>query len=124
MNNDPAILQDKPLQWESFKDNWFKLARFVKQYSESGGDAIRIRFDDFSKKLCQNMVLTYCDETEVIGGGIIYHERSVRRYHAYPVSMVENPDAKNKAIQIRNTDGEIETKQEFIMEWTINAALS
>lgn len=124
MNDDPAILQDKPLQWESFRENWFKLARFVKQYSESGGDAIRIRFDDFSKKLCQNMVLTYCDETEVIGGGIIYHERSVRRYHAYPVSMVENPDAKDKDIQIRNTDGEIETKQEFIMEWTINAALS
>ncbi|MGV3003104.1 LysM peptidoglycan-binding domain-containing protein [Vibrio sp. E150_018] len=127
MNNDPAILQDKPLQWESFKDNWFKLARFVKQF----GEGSIINFNLTSVALCQNMVLTYSDELEdplansYQSSYVTLPKVKVRRYHAYPVSIVENPDAKQgEAIQIRNTDGEVETKQEFIMEWTINAALS
>ncbi|MGO2343114.1 LysM peptidoglycan-binding domain-containing protein [Vibrio litoralis] len=132
MNNDPAILQDKPLQWESFKDNWFKLARFVNKFKGSTvADSLLVnRFDEYSRKLCQNMKLTYADVMEdplansYQSSYVTLPKVKVRRYHAYPASMVENPDAKNKAIQIRNTDGEIETKQEFIMEWTINAALS
>lgn len=130
MNNAPAILQDKPSQWESFKENWFKLARFVKTFGNAdNSQAIRL-FELNSKELCQNMVLTYSDELEdplansYQSSYVILPKVKVRRYHAYPASMVENPDAKDEAIQIRNTDGEIETKQEFIMEWTINAALS
>lgn len=130
MNNDPAILQDKPLQWESFKDNWFKLARFVKQFNSSSSDTIRL-FDDTSSTLCQNMKLTYADVMEdplansYQGSYMTAPKIKVRRYHAYPVSMVVNPDAqKGEPIRIRNMDGEIETKQEFIMEWTIDAALS
>lgn len=130
MNNDPAILQDKPLQWESFKDNWFKLARFVKTFGNAdNSQAIRL-FELNSKELCQNMVLTYLDELEdplansYQSSYVTLPKVKVRRYHAYPISMVENPKDTGKAIQIRNTDNEIETKQEFIMEWTINAALS
>lgn len=115
MNDDPAILQDKSLQWESFTDNWFKLARFVKG------------FGDNSKKLCQNMVLTYSDEietTQYYAGQLMSYKRSVRRYHAYPVSIVSNSELKKGEVIQFNEDSEIETKQEFIMEWTINAALS
>ncbi|TVO33399.1 LysM peptidoglycan-binding domain-containing protein [Vibrio algivorus] len=127
MNDEPAILQDKPLQWESFKDNWFKLARFVKPFSVNRLD---VDFDRLSSALCQNMVLTYSDEMEDPSANsyqssyVTLPKVKVRRYHAYPISMVENPLDKNEPIQIRNTDDEIETKQEFIMEWTINAALS
>lgn len=76
------------------------------------------------------MVLTYSDELEdplansYQSSYVTLPKVKVRRYHAYPISMVENPKDTGKAIQIRNTDDEIETKQEFIMEWTINAALS
>ncbi|WP_417882757.1 hypothetical protein [Vibrio rumoiensis] len=128
MNNDPAILQDKPLQWKSFKDNWFKLARFVKDFGS--GQNVK-DFEDASFQLCQNMKLTYADVMEdplansYQGSYMTAPKIKVRRYHAYPVSIVVNPDAKKgEPIQIRNTDGEIETKQEFIMEWTINDALS
>ena len=85
-----------------------------------------IDFDDASKKLGQNMILTYSDNivtTNYYSGGLVSYERSERTYHAYPVSVVEKSVA-NEPIHIRNTDDEIEIKQEFIMEWTINAALS
>ena len=132
MNNDPAILQDKPLQWESFKDSWFKLARFVKAFSSSNANTSTSSvfityFDTASKALCENMVLTYSDEietTQYYAGQLMSYKHSVRRYHAYPVSVVNNPDGKKgEAIQF-NADSEVEAKQEFITEWTINDTLS
>ncbi|MFH0265072.1 LysM peptidoglycan-binding domain-containing protein [Vibrio rumoiensis] len=136
MNNNPSILQDKLLQWESFKDNWFKLAKFVKQFSKLGDNTtIKTRFDRFSKSLCQKMVLTYSDEIKREVTGSFYssimnyqtvhtEKLNVRNYHAYPISIVVNPLARGEVVQVRNVDGDIETKQEFIIDWTINDTLS
>ncbi|WP_234497997.1 hypothetical protein [Vibrio maritimus] len=88
MGNLPKREKNYPLEWQTYKEQWLRLASFVKEFGGQYSYVLENLFNRSSKKLCRNMVLTRSMEQVHL-----YNAPSpidVNRYDAYPVSIVSN----------------------------------
>ncbi len=126
MGDLPKEQKDHPLEWLTYKEQWFRLASFVKEQND---DDVSIYFDRFSKTLCGNMVLTRTDEYRRQSSGFSFKveisEYEASQYTAYPVSVTfGNDKIGNKARLLVNvgqslTSGGYKQTEEEIVEWSI-----
>ncbi|EMC0409868.1 LysM peptidoglycan-binding domain-containing protein [Vibrio fluvialis] len=117
----PAGKKDHQVEWQTYQAQWLRLARFVK--SRSNKDLMDY-FDQYSKILCKNMVLTRYDES--FQSGLLAGIPKPTQYFAYPISMVQNPVVGQK-VQIwleTESQSELVKKNETIINWSIHEALS
>ncbi|UHJ62717.1 LysM peptidoglycan-binding domain-containing protein [Vibrio furnissii] len=117
----PAGKKDHQVEWQTYQAQWLRLARFVK--SRSNKDLMDY-FDQYSKILCKNMVLTRYDES--FQGGLLAGIPKPTQYFAYPIGMVQNPVVGQK-VQIwleTESQSELVKKNETIINWSIHEALS
>ncbi|WP_348224394.1 LysM peptidoglycan-binding domain-containing protein [Vibrio parahaemolyticus] len=117
----PKGTKDAQLEWQTYKEQWFKLANFVRNFDEQYSNKLKDIFDDKSKVLCGNMVLTRSVEQVHL-----YNSSSpidVNRYDAYPVSIVSNAtEIGAKAIitvEERRKPTQNQTEQ-IIITWSID----
>ncbi|MBY7786548.1 LysM peptidoglycan-binding domain-containing protein [Vibrio fluvialis] len=117
----PAGKKDHQVEWQTYQAQWLRLARFVK--SRSNKDLMDY-FDQYSKILCKNMVLTRYDES--FQSGLLAGIPKPTQYFAYPIGMVQNPVVGQK-VQIwleTESQSELVKKNETIINWSIHEALS
>ncbi|HHY0626844.1 TPA: LysM domain-containing protein, partial [Vibrio parahaemolyticus] len=62
MGNLPKGEKNYPLEWQTYKEQWFRLASFVKEFGGQYNNVLENLFNRSSKKLCGNMVLTKVSE--------------------------------------------------------------
>lgn len=120
----PAGKKDHQVEWQTYQAQWLNLARFVKEFgSADRGRLIRL-FDQESKKLCKNMVLTRYDES--YQSGLLVGIKKPTQYYAYPNDLVFNPVVGQKAQVWQETElySELVKKNEIIINWSIYDALS
>lgn len=121
----PAGKKDHQVEWQTYQAQWLRLARFVKAFDLSGVDKlISGRFDDASKILCKNMVLTRYDES--FQSGLLVGIPKPTQYFAYPIGLVQNPVVGQKVQIWQETESYLELvkKNETIINWSIHEALS
>ncbi|EKO3376285.1 LysM peptidoglycan-binding domain-containing protein [Vibrio fluvialis] len=121
----PAGKKDHQVEWQTYQAQWLRLARFV-QASDLIGEnrLISRKFDEFSEKLCKNMVLTRYDES--FQSGLLAGIPKPTQYFAYPIGLVQNPVVGQK-VQIwleTESQSELVKKNETIINWSIHEALS
>lgn len=120
----PAGKKDHQIEWQAYQAQWLNLARFVKEFgSADRGRLIRL-FDQESKKLCKNMVLTRYDES--YQSGLLVGIKKPTQYYAYPIDLVQNPEVGQKVQVWLETEShcELVKKNETIINWSIYDALS
>lgn len=117
----PAGKKDHQVEWETYQAQWLNLARFVKNISNQD---LMDYFDQSSKKLCKNMVLTRYDDS--YQGGLLVGIKKPTQYYAYPNDLVFNPVVGQKVQVWLETEFlcEIVKKNEIIINWSIHDALS
>ncbi len=86
----PAGEKDYHREWQAYMEQWFRLARFVKEFDKSRNKDLINAFDKYSASLCKNMVLLQCSEYDEVG---FYPEGAPvelhnRLYRAYPVAWI------------------------------------
>ncbi len=120
----PAGKKDHQVEWQTYQAQWLRLARFVKEFgSAERGRLIRL-FDQESKMLCKNMLLTRYDES--FQSGLLAGIPKPTQYFAYPIGLVQNPVVGQK-VQIWleiESQCELVKKNETIINWSIHEALS
>ncbi|HGS4650916.1 TPA: LysM domain-containing protein [Vibrio cholerae] len=117
----PAGKKDHQVEWQTYQAQWLRLARFVKSLSNKD---LMDYFDQYSKILCKNMVLTRYDES--FQSGLLAGIPKLTQYFAYPISLVQNPVVGQK-VQIwleTESHSELVKKNETIINWSIHEALS
>ena len=120
----PAGKKDHQVEWQTYQAQWLRLARFVKASDFSKDKIFSNRFDDASKTLCKNMVLTRYDES--FQSGLLVGIKKPTQYFAYPIGLVQNPVVGQK-VQIwleTESQSELVKKNETIINWSIHEALS
>ncbi len=120
----PAGKKDHQVEWQTYQAQWLKLARFVKEFgSAERGRLIRL-FDQESKMLCKNMLLTRYDES--FQSGLLVGVPKPTQYFAYPIGLVQNPVVGQKVQIWQETESHLELvkKNETIINWSIHEALS
>ncbi len=117
----PAGKKDHQVEWQTYQAQWLRLARFVK--SSSNKDLMDY-FDQYSKILCKNMVLTRYDES--FQSGLLVGIPKSTQYFAYPIGLVQNPVVGQKVQIWLETEShcELVKKNETIINWSIHEALS
>lgn len=113
--------KDHQVEWQTYQAQWLRLARFVKSLSNKD---LMDYFDQYSKILCKNMVLTRYDES--FQSGLLAGIPKLTQYFAYPISLVQNPVVGQK-VQIwleTESHSELVKKNETIINWSIHEALS
>lgn len=120
----PAGKKDHKVEWQTYQAQWLNLARFVKSISNQD---LMDYFDQSSKKLCKNMVLTRNDES--YQSGLLVGIKKPTQYFAYPIDLVQNPVVGQKAQVIKETGlapnhYDIVQTDEIIINWSIYDALS
>ncbi|MDA0385194.1 LysM peptidoglycan-binding domain-containing protein [Vibrio owensii] len=129
MGDLPKEEKDHPLEWLTYKKQWFRLASFVKDFDERYTDTLKNAFNRASKTLCGNMVLTRTEEyrrqSSAFSFGVETSEYEASQYTAYPVSVTfGNDKIGNKARLLVNaeqslTSGGYKQTEEEIVEWSI-----
>ncbi len=117
----PAGKKDHQVEWQTYQAQWLRLARFVKSLSNKD---LMDYFDQYSKILCKNMVLTRYDDS--FQSGLLAGIPKPTQYFAYPISLVQNPVVGQK-VQIwleTESHSELVKKNETIINWSIHEALS
>lgn len=117
----PAGKKDHQVEWQTYQAQWLRLARFVKSLSNKD---LMDYFDQYSKILCKNMVLTRYDES--FQSDLLAGIPKLTQYFAYPISLVQNPVVGQK-VQIwleTESHSELVKKNETIINWSIHEALS
>lgn len=120
----PAGKKDHQVEWQTYQAQWLRLARFVKEFgSAERGRLIRL-FDQESKMLCKNMLLTRYDES--FQSGLLVGIPKPTQYFAYPIGLVQNPVVGQKVQIWQETESHLELvkKNETIINWSIHEALS
>ncbi|EGR0605900.1 LysM peptidoglycan-binding domain-containing protein [Vibrio cholerae] len=120
----PAGKKDHQVEWQTYQAQWLRLARFVKEFgSAERGRLIRL-FDQESKMLCKNMLLTRYDES--FQSGLLVGVPKPTQYFAYPIGLVQNPVVGQKVQIWQETESHLELvkKNETIINWSIHEALS
>ncbi|EGR1100710.1 LysM peptidoglycan-binding domain-containing protein [Vibrio cholerae] len=120
----PAGKKDHQVEWQTYQAQWLRLARFVKAFDFSERKEISKDFNEASKILCKNMVLTRYDES--FQSGLLVGIPKPTQYFAYPISLVQNPVVGQK-VQIwleTESHSELVKKNETIINWSIHEALS
>ncbi len=117
----PAGKKDHQVEWQTYQAQWLRLARFVK--SSSNKDLMDY-FDQYSKILCKNIVLTRYDES--FQSGLLVGIPKSTQYFAYPIGLVQNPVVGQKVQIWLETEShcELVKKNETIINWSIHEALS
>ncbi|MDE1222123.1 LysM peptidoglycan-binding domain-containing protein [Vibrio aestuarianus] len=120
----PAGKKDHLVEWQTYQAQWLRLARFVKSISNQD---LMDYFDQSSKKLCKNMVLTRNDES--YQSGLLVGIKKPTQYFAYPIDLVQNPVVGQKAQVIKETGlapnhYDIVQTDGIIINWSIYDALS
>ncbi|MDF9401573.1 LysM domain-containing protein [Vibrio sp. 1180_3] len=120
----PEGKKDHKVEWQTYQAQWLNLARFVKSISNQD---LMDYFDQSSKKLCKNMVLTRYDES--YQSGLLVGIKKPTQYYAYPIDLVQNPVVGQKAQVIKETGlapnhYDIVQTDEIIINWSIYDALS
>ncbi|WP_340481312.1 LysM domain-containing protein [Vibrio anguillarum] len=117
----PAGKKDHLVEWQTYQAQWLRLARFVKSISNQD---LMDYFDQSSKKLCENMVLTRYDES--YQSGLLVGIKKPTQYFAYPIGVVQNPVVGQKAQVWQDAEfhSELVKKNEIIINWSIHDALS
>lgn len=117
----PTGKKDHLVEWQTYQAQWLNLARFVKSISNQD---LMDYFDQSSKKLCKNMVLTRYDES--YQSGLLVGIKKPTQYYAYPIDLVQNPEVGQKVQVWLETEShcELVKKNETIINWSINDALS
>ncbi|ENM3856901.1 LysM peptidoglycan-binding domain-containing protein, partial [Vibrio cholerae] len=82
----PAGKKDHQVEWQTYQAQWLRLARFVKNLSNKD---LMDYFDQYSKILCKNMVLTRYDDS--FQSGLLAGIPKPTQYFAYPIGLVQNP---------------------------------
>ncbi|EIA1590809.1 hypothetical protein K6837_004815 [Vibrio parahaemolyticus] len=126
MGDLPKGEKDHPLEWQTYKEQWFRLASFVKAYGEQG---IIDNFSDYSVILCGNMLLTRTGEHRRQAYGFSFgvetSEYEASQYTAYPVSTTFGDNkVGEKARLLVNVEqslisGGYKQTEEEIVEWSI-----
>ncbi|MBE3757333.1 hypothetical protein HJ201_24115 [Vibrio parahaemolyticus] len=126
MGNLPKEQKNHPLEWQTYKEQWFRLASFVKEQNEV---ELIHNFDLYAKTLCGNMMLTrakeYRRQSSGFSFGVETSEYEASQYTAYPVSVTfGNDKIGNKARLLVNvgqslTSGGYKQTEEEIVEWSI-----
>ncbi|ENM5725843.1 LysM peptidoglycan-binding domain-containing protein [Vibrio mimicus] len=117
----PAGKKDHQVEWQTYQAQWLRLAKFVKSLSNKD---LMDYFDQYSKILCKNMVLTRYDES--FQSGLLVGIPKPTQYFAYPIGLVQNPVVGQK-VQIWleiESHCELVKKNETIINWSIHEALS
>ncbi|HGS4859508.1 TPA: LysM domain-containing protein [Vibrio cholerae] len=117
----PAGKKDHQVEWQTYQAQWLRLARFVKSLSNKD---LMDYFDQYSKILCKNMVLTRYDDS--FQSGLLAGIPKPTQYFAYPISLVQNPVVGQKVQIWLETEShrELVKKNETIINWSIHEALS
>lgn len=117
----PAGKKDHQVEWQTYQAQWLRLARFVKSISNKD---LMDYFDQYSKILCKNMVLTRYDDS--FQSGLLAGIPKPTQYFAYPISLVQNPVVGQKVQIWLETElhSELVKKNETIINWSIHEALS
>lgn len=135
MGNLPKGEKNYPLEWQTYKEQWFKLASFVKEFGATQGGLTSLNqdFDDASGSLCGNMVLTkeceYRRESTSFVFGVKTREYVASRYAAYPINSVANGlHIGEKAMIVLETGRglhhwQLTQIEEEIIEWSITNVL-
>ncbi|MBY8033425.1 LysM peptidoglycan-binding domain-containing protein [Vibrio fluvialis] len=120
----PAGKKDHQVEWQTYQSQWLRLARFVKASDFSKDQKISNDFDEASKILCKNMVLTRYDES--FQSGLLAGIPKPTQYFAYPIGLVQNPVVGQKVQIWLETEShcELVKKNEIIISWSIHEALS
>ncbi|EKO3497878.1 LysM peptidoglycan-binding domain-containing protein [Vibrio fluvialis] len=120
----PAGKKDHQVEWQTYQAQWLRLARFVKASDFSKDQKISNDFDEASKTLCKNMVLTRYDES--FQSGLLAGIPKPTQYFAYPIGLVQNPVVGQKVQIWLETEShcELVKKNEIIISWSIHEALS
>lgn len=123
----PAGKKDHLVEWQTYQEQWFRLARFVIASDFSERKKISNDFDRASETLCKNMVLTRYDES--FQSGLLAGIPKPTQYFAYPIGLVQNPVVGQKAQVIKETGlapnhYDIVQTDEIIINWSIYDALS
>ncbi|EJE8676156.1 LysM domain-containing protein, partial [Vibrio parahaemolyticus] len=126
MGDLPKGEKDHPLEWQTYKEQWFRLASFVKEQND---DDVNTYFDRFSKILCGNMLLTrageYRRQSYGFSFGVETSEYEASQYAAYPVSTTFGDNkVGEKARLLVNVEqslisGGYKQTEEEIVEWSI-----
>ncbi|ENM3912466.1 lysM domain protein [Vibrio cholerae] len=117
----PAGKKDHQVEWQTYQAQWLRLARFVKNLSNKD---LMDYFDQYSKILCKNMVLTRYDDS--FQSGLLAGIPKPTQYFAYPIGLVQNPVVGQKVQIWLETESQCELvkKNETIINWSIHEALS
>lgn len=123
----PAGKKDHQIEWQTYQAQWLNLARFVKEFGSADRERLIRLFDQESKNLCKNMVLTRYDES--YQSGLLVGIKKPTQYFAYPIDLVQNPEVGQKAQVIKETGlapnhYDIVQTDEIIINWSIYDALS
>ncbi|WP_038219563.1 LysM peptidoglycan-binding domain-containing protein [Vibrio sp. N418] len=121
MANLPKYSKDYSAEWDGYKQQWFKLAAFIKN---TENNKVIIGFTQYSKQLCANMVLTKQKSYTATGiiGGVERYE-----YATYPTRCVPNASLGQGTLAIvsRQTDlatnrWHLEQTNEIIINWSLD----
>lgn len=120
----PAGKKDHLVEWQTYQAQWLNLARFVKEFGSADRERLIRLFDQESKNLCKNMVLTRYDES--YQSGLLVGIKKPTQYFAYPISLVQNPVVGQKVQIWLETEShcELVKKNETIINWSVHEALS
>ncbi len=129
MGNLPKGEKNYPLEWQTYKEQWFRLASFVKEFGGQYNNVLENLFNRSSKKLCGNMVLTKANEYRRESTGFVFgvktSEYVASQYAAYPVNSIANGQhVGEKAIIACETAREqhhwqLTQTEEEITQWSI-----
>ncbi|ODS10574.1 LysM peptidoglycan-binding domain-containing protein [Vibrio scophthalmi] len=121
MGNLPKGKKNYPLEWQTYLEQWLRLAKFVK--NNEGINGITQLFSDYSFELNGNMIITLKESnigTGILGGIKEYH------YSSYPISCVLNASAAsgNLAEIVQETGlapnhWALEKTNETIIRWDV-----
>ncbi|AYO02921.1 LysM peptidoglycan-binding domain-containing protein [Vibrio parahaemolyticus] len=129
MGDLPKGEKDHPLEWQTYKEQWFRLASFVKDFDERYTNTLKNAFNLASKTLCGNMLLTRTGEHRRQAYGFSFgvetSEYEASQYTAYPVSTTFGDNkVGEKARLLVNVEqslisGGYKQTEEEIVEWSI-----
>lgn len=131
MGSLPKGEKNYPLEWQTYKEQWFRLASFVKEFGarQGGLTSFNKDFDDASDSLCGNMVLTkvsdYRRESTGFVFGVKTSEYVASQYAAYPINSVANGQhvGEKAMIALETSRGQhhwqLTQTEEEITQWSI-----
>ncbi|ELU8562368.1 hypothetical protein PO80_02560 [Vibrio parahaemolyticus] len=129
MGDLPRGEKNYPLEWQTYKEQWFRLASFVKEFGGQYNNVLENLFNRSSKKLCGNMVLTKVSEYRRESTGFVFgvktSEYVASQYAAYPINSVANGQhvGEKAMIALETSRGQhhwqLTQTEEEITEWSI-----